>query len=146
MPLPSRPFEQLGVGDSFATGRRTVTAADVASFAAQTGNFHRDEVGSASTAPAFGSREAPGLLTLSYAFGLAQPDPRYVLGLTAMTDVVFTRPVRVGDAIEASGRVSSLSPRNAETGLAGITLVTSNQLGKTVCRARIQVLWRRGDR
>lgn len=138
-------FEQFREGDTFATHGRTVTEADIVSFAAQTGDLHPQHVDAAwSASTAFGERIAPGLLTLSYALGLVRADPDQAIALRTLTDVIFTRPVKIGDTIAVNGRVTNLAPLSAETGVVGMTLLTSNQHRKTVCRARIQMLWRRG--
>jgi acyl dehydratase len=143
--LPST-FEQLREGDTFATGSRTVTEADVVSFATQIGDLHplhHDPEYAPSTG--FGERIAPGTLTLCYGLGLVQLDPARVVALRRMSDVVFTRPVKIGDSISVTGRVSALAPVDDDTGLVSITLMTTNQDGQTVCRAKVQLLWRRGS-
>jgi 3-hydroxybutyryl-CoA dehydratase len=139
----SSAFEALREGDTFATRGRTVTEADVVSFAALTGlHSHQvDAVPSATTGHE--AQAAPGLLTLSYGFGLVRADPDRVIGIRSLTDVVFTRPVTIGDTIASSGRITSLAPASGDTGVVGMTLLTSNQDGKTVCRARVEMLWRR---
>jgi len=141
----SQPLEQLRVGDHFATSGRTVTEADVVSFSAQTGDFHPLHVDAEwAAATPFGERIAPGVLTLSYALGLVRFDPGVALALTGFSDVVFTRPVRIGDTLSVVGRVASVSPGEAGAGMVTFTLRTLNQLRQLVCRARIQVKWR-GD-
>lgn len=143
----SRAFEQLRGGDTFITGDRMVTEADVVSFATLTGDLHPQHVDPDwSASGAFEEPIAPGLLTLSYAFGLVQSGPKYAIALRALTDVVFTRPVKIGDSITVTGRITGLAPADDETGVVSMTLLTSNQDRKTVCRARIQILWRRDSR
>lgn len=64
-------FEDLSVGQEFMTPARTVTDADVASFAAWTGDFnplHTDEVYAAGTR--FGQRIAHGLMGPTWCIGL----------------------------------------------------------------------------
>jgi len=126
----SSKFEQLSEGDTFVTASRTVTESDLLSFAACTGAGHGDGT-------------APAPFTLALAFGLMHADPGCAIALRGMTDVLFTRPVRIGDALTVNGRVASLAPLSADTGVVGLTLVTANQHRKTVCRARLQLLWRR---
>jgi 3-hydroxybutyryl-CoA dehydratase len=140
--LLSSTFEQLRKGDTFATGGRTVSEADFAWFAAQSESPHPAHSAGAASTP-FGKRVAPGILTLSLALGLVRLDPEGVIALRGMTDVVFTRPVGVGDILSVTGRVSALTPLDDHTGLVTITLLTANQHRRTVCRARIQILWRR---
>jgi len=139
----SRTFEQLCKGDTFASGGRTVSEEDVVSFAALTGDLDPAHLDGWSASAESGERTAPGALTLAYALGLLSLDAECAVALRGMTDVVFTRPVRVGDTLSVTGRVAELVPLDARTGLVTVVLLTANQNGKTVCRARAQTLWRR---
>ena len=65
------PFDELGVGDTFASRGRTVTEADIVAYAALSGDWtplHTDAV--AAAAGPFGARIAHGGLTLSISTGL----------------------------------------------------------------------------
>jgi 3-hydroxybutyryl-CoA dehydratase len=141
----SSAFEQLREGDTFATEGRTVTEPDVVAFCAQTGDLHHPRgAGSARAAsPSPPEPIVPGLLTLSYTFGLLPSDSGQAIALRGLSDVTFTRPVKIGDTVSVEGRVTALTPLEDGTGLVSMTLLTSNQHGKTVCRARTQMLWRR---
>lgn len=86
---------------------------------------------------------APGVLTLAISLALSHLDTECAVALRGMTDVVFTRPVRAGDTVSVKGRVAAVAPLDARTGLVTAVLLTANQHGKTVCRARIQMLWKR---
>jgi len=140
----SVPFERLAVGDRFTTRGRTVTEADVVGFATQTGDFHPQHVDAAwATSSPFGERIAHGMLVLSYAVGLVAFDPERVLALRRVSDVVFKRPVKLGDTIRVEGSVLGLG-----AGVEGAGLVTFGwrvlvQDGRTACRARVEVLWKR---
>ena len=139
----SAPFEQLCAGDAFATRGRTVTEADVVAFAGQTGDFHPQHVDAAwaATSP-FGERIAHGMLVLSYAVGLVPFDPERVLALRR-ADATFKRPVKLGDTIRVEGSVLSLSEVSDEAGLVTLGWRVLNQEGRTACRARVDVLWKR---
>ncbi len=139
-------FDELSPGDSFATRGRTVTEADVVSFACLTGDMHPQHTDAAWAASSlFGHRIAHGMLVVSFAFGLLPLDPDRVVALRGVRDAVFKRPVAFGDTIHAVGRVDRLSPLDAGTGLVTIRLEVVNQRSQTVARAGVDVLWRRGD-
>jgi 3-hydroxybutyryl-CoA dehydratase len=141
-----RDFDSLAVGDAFVTRGRTVTEADIVSFACLTGDMHPQHTDAAWAASSlFGERIAHGMLVTSVAFGLVPFDPDRVIALRRVRDAVFKRPVAIGDTIHASGRVDRLDEVNALTGIVGIRLDVLNQRGRAVARASIEVLWRRGD-
>lgn len=138
-----RDFESLAVGDRFLTGGRTVTEADVVSFACLTGDMHpqhTDRDWAASSL--FGERVAHGMLVASLALGLLAFDPSRVIALRRVRDAVFKRPVCFGDTIHAAGRIDRL---DAATGLVGVKLDVVNQQGAVVARLGVDVLWRRDD-
>lgn len=140
----SDPFERLAEGERFATRARTVTEADVVAFAAQTGDLHpqhTDAVWAASSP--FGQRIAHGMLVLSYAVGLVPFDPERVLALRRICDAVFKRPVHIGDTIRVEGSVLALNEVSDEAGLVTLGWRVLAQDDRTVCRARVDVLWRR---
>jgi acyl dehydratase len=140
-------FDALNVGDAFETRARTVTESDVASFAALTGDMHpqhTDAVWAAGSA--FGERIAHGMLVLSYALGQLAFDPEHVMALRGVRNAVFKRPVRLGDTIHVRGRVDALDPVDDSAGLARVRVDVLNQNDKVVCRAALDVLWRRGGR
>src|ERR671938_598898 len=90
----ARDFEALEPGASFTTRGRTITEADVVSFAALTGDWHpqhTDEVWAA--ASPFGERIAHGMLLISCAIGLVPLDPERAVALRRLSEVVFKRPV-----------------------------------------------------
>jgi 3-hydroxybutyryl-CoA dehydratase len=144
--LFSRDFNALAVDDSFTTRARTVTEADVVAFATLTGDMHPQHTDAEWAGKSiFGERIAHGMLVVSYAVGLLPLDPERVVALRRVRDVVFKRPVMIGDTIHASGRIDKLDEVDPTTGMVGVRLDIVNQRSKTVTRAGIDVLWRRGD-
>jgi 3-hydroxybutyryl-CoA dehydratase len=138
------PFEALETGQEFTTRGRTVTESDVVGFAALTGDWHPQHADAewAASSP-FGERIAHGLLVVSLAAGLVPFDPGRVMALRRVADATFKRPVRFGDTLHVEGRIAELSPVSDEAGLVTFSWNVVNQDSRLVCRARVEVLWRR---
>ena len=121
--LDSHPFTlrfgELITGNTLYTGSRTITLDDIEHFAHFTGDTfyaHMDEA-AAKANPFFPGRVAHGYLLLSFAAGLfVQPDPGPVLANTGLSDLVFSKPVVPGDAINVALTVKSKKQRNPEYG------------------------------
>jgi acyl dehydratase len=146
MSVLATDFDVLAVGDSFVTRGRTVTEADVVSFACLSGDMHPQHTDAAWAANSlFGERIAHGMLVASLALGLLDFDPARVVALRRVRDAVFKRPVAFGDTIHVAGRVDRVDPLNDTTGLVGVRLDVQNQHDRAVARVAIEVLWRRGD-
>jgi acyl dehydratase len=133
----------LEPGARFATTGRTITEADVAGFAALTGDRHPAHTDAewAASGP-FGERIAHGMLVLSYAVGLVPFDHERVLALRGVRDVVFKRPVKIGDTVHVEGEMEELRPLHDGTGLVTCNWRILNQRGRLVARASVDVLWR----
>ena len=141
----SAPFEALAPGARFRSRARTVTEADVVSFAALTGDFHPQHSDAEwARRSAFGARIAHGMLIVSYAVGLVPLDPARVIALRRLEDVVFKRPVLIGDTIHVEGEIERLRPIDPGAGLVACRWSIVNQRGELTCRARVEVLWRAG--
>src|SRR3954467_4478393 len=136
-----RDFDGLEVGDRFVTRGRTVTEADVVSFACLTGDMHPqppDRAWGASSL--FGERVAHGMLVASLALGMLPFEPERVIALRRGREAGFKRPVCLGDTIHVAGRIDRL---DAATGLVGVRLEVVNQRPAMVARLGVDVLWRR---
>ncbi|MDM0019697.1 phenylacetic acid degradation bifunctional protein PaaZ [Variovorax saccharolyticus] len=96
-------FEDLAIGDSLLTHRRTVGEADIVAFGGISGDYfymHFDEV-AAKESP-FGKRIAHGYFVLSAAAGLfVSPAPGPVLANYGLDTLRFIKPVGIGDTIRA---------------------------------------------
>lgn len=96
-------FEEIEVGQTLTTHRRTVTEADVVNFAGISGDFfyaHMDDV--AAKASLFEKRVAHGYFVLSAAAGLfVDPAPGPVLANYGLDTLRFVKPVYIGDTIQA---------------------------------------------
>jgi 3-hydroxybutyryl-CoA dehydratase len=141
--LFSAPFEALAPGQEFTTRERTITEPDVLGFAHLTGDWHPQHADAewAANGP-FGERIAHGMLVISMAAGMVPFDPHRVIALRRVTDVVFKRPVRLGDTVRVDGRIAELRPATDDAGLVTFAWSVLNQHDQAVCRARVEVLWR----
>ena len=127
---------------AFVSRGRTVTEADVVAFAALTGDWHpqhSDAVWAADSA--FGERIAHGMLVVSFAIGLVDFDPERVVALRRIRDVVFKRPVRLGDTIHVEGSEGERRPVSDETSLVTWNWRIVNQDDEMVCRVAIEALY-----
>ena len=139
-------FDELTVGDAFVTRGRTVTEADVVGFAALTGDWHPQHADAEwARESAFGERIAHGMLVISFAVGLVPFDADRVVALRRIADVVFKRPVRMGDTIQVEGTIEGLREIDDATGLVAWAWRVVNQDGRLACRAAVDVLWRRRE-
>jgi 3-hydroxybutyryl-CoA dehydratase len=142
--LLNRDFEALEVGDRFETRGRTVTEADVAAFAALSGDTHPQHTDAEWSARSrFGERIAHGLLVLSFSAGLVPFDPDLVVAMRGVKDCRFKQPVRFGDTIHVVGEVRDKQELDAGHGLVGCRWRVVNQHGKLVMLAHVEVVWRR---
>jgi oxepin-CoA hydrolase/3-oxo-5,6-dehydrosuberyl-CoA semialdehyde dehydrogenase len=98
-----RYFEDLQIGDSLLTHRRTVGEADIVAFGGLSGDYfymHFDEI--AAKESVFGKRIAHGYFVLSAAAGLfVSPAPGPVLANYGLDTLRFVKPVGIGDTIRA---------------------------------------------
>lgn len=96
-------FEDLRIGETLVTHRRTVTEADVVNFAGISGDHfyaHTDEL--AAKDSLFGMRVAHGYFVLSAAAGLfVDPGAGPVLANYGLERLRFVKPVGIGDTIRA---------------------------------------------
>ncbi len=95
-------FEEIQVGDTLITHRRTITEADIVNFAGISGDFfyaHMDDI--AARDSIFEKRVAHGYFVLSAAAGLfVDPAPGPVLANYGLDNLRFVKPVYAGDTIQ----------------------------------------------
>lgn len=144
MTLFERDFDALAVGERFQTEGRTVAEADIATFAALTGDTHPQHVDAEwALGSRFGERIAHGLLVLSFAAGSMPFDPERVVALRRVGDAVFKQPVLIGDTVHVEGEVVDTRPIDDEHGLVTCRWRVVNQHGRLVLRASVELVWRR---
>ncbi len=95
-------FEDLQIGESLTTHRRTVTEADIVNFGCISGDHfyaHFDETAAADSL--FGKRVAHGYFVISAAAGMfVEPSPGPVLANYGLENLRFVEPVGIGDTIQ----------------------------------------------
>ncbi|UWN50775.1 Bifunctional protein PaaZ [Alcanivorax sp. ALC70] len=119
-----RHFDDLAIGESLLTHRRTVTEADIVNFGCLSGDhfyMHFDDI--AAKDSQFGKRIAHGYFLLSAAAGLfVSPAPGPVLANYGLDTLRFITPVGAGDTIQArltckrkidQGKAAPTAPRKA---------------------------------
>lgn len=141
-------FEDLEIGDSLLTHRRTVSEADIVSFGGISGDYfymHFDEV-AAKESP-FGRRIAHGYFVLSAAAGLfVSPAPGPVLANYGLDTLRFVKPVGIGDTIQARLTCKRKTDRNKKDakgvgqGVVAWDVEVTNQLGELVASYDILTL------
>ena len=96
-----KTFDELEIGDSLISHRRTVTEADIVNFGCISGDHfyvHFDEIGAKNSL--FGKRVAHGYFLLSAAAGLfVDPAEGPLLANYGLENLRFVEPVGIGDTI-----------------------------------------------
>ncbi len=106
-PIPTGPrgmyFDEFQVGQRILTAGRTITEADIVSFAGLSGDYNQIHVDADYSAKApFGQRVAHGLLVTSIASGLAMQTgvmEGTVLAFREINEWKFIKPVFIGDTV-----------------------------------------------
>lgn len=137
-----KTYEELEVGETLWTHRRTVTEADIALFAHLSWDHfyaHTDEI--AARESLFGRRVAHGYFVLSAAAGLfVDPAPGPVLANYGLEGLRFTEPVGAGDTLRARLTVKAKRPRDEKTGVVEWAVEVVNQERKPVATYTVLTL------
>ena len=143
-----RHFEDLQIGESLLTHRRTVGEADLINFGGISGDYfymHFDE--EAAKASPFGQRIAHGYFVLSAAAGLfVSPAPGPVLANYGLDTLRFVKPVAIGDTIQARLTCKRKIDRNRKDasgqgqGVVAWDVEVTNQRGELVASYDILTL------
>lgn len=142
--LFARSFDEISVGDRFATGARGVAESDILSFAALTGDAHPQHTDPEWAADSrFGEQIAHGLLVVSFAVGLLPLDPDRIIALRRVDDAVFKQPVKIGDTVHVEGEIVRTKELDDQQGLVEARLRIVNQAGRLAVRANVELVWRR---
>ncbi len=131
-------FEDFAVGQEMETAGRTITEADIVTFAGLSGDFNLIHTNAEYAADfIFGKRVAHGLLVQSIATGLMVQSgviDGTVLAFRELT-AKFSLPVFIGDTIHVEAKVVEMKPLpRLGGGNVTIKYAVVNQAGKTVQR------------
>lgn len=138
-------LDDLQAGQTFVTPGRTITEADVMSFAAWTNDnnqVHTDAEFAKNTR--YGQRIVHGMLGASLCLGLIARTGVFegsAVALLGIDQWQFTAPVFIGDTLTCT--VEILSTRRTSSGKYGIVerqLTLRNQHGETVQAGRMDVM------
>jgi acyl dehydratase len=142
-------FEEFAVDAAFVTGGRTITEADIVSFAALTGDHSgihvNDEVAKASAA---GARIAHGALVFSISLGLTTQlaiVDESLIALHGVEGMRFTKPVFIGDTIHVQKRVTAAESRGHGRGVVTFDTRVLNQHDAMVLRYRDSLVLKARD-
>jgi oxepin-CoA hydrolase/3-oxo-5,6-dehydrosuberyl-CoA semialdehyde dehydrogenase len=141
-------FEELQIGETLITHRRTVTEADIVNFGCISGDHfyaHFDETAAADSL--FGKRVAHGYFVISAAAGMfVDPAPGPVLANYGLENLRFIEPVGIGDTIQvrltAKQKIAKEKRPDEEhaTGVVVWDVEVSNQHGDPVAVYNIMTL------
>jgi oxepin-CoA hydrolase/3-oxo-5,6-dehydrosuberyl-CoA semialdehyde dehydrogenase len=124
-------FEELEIGETLVTHRRTISEADIVNFAGISGDHfyaHMDEI--AARDSIFERRVAHGYFIIAAAAGLfVDPAPGPVLANYGLDDLRFTRPVYIGDTIQVRLACKHKAPKTEDQGVVswGVEVINQNQ-------------------
>lgn len=136
------PFTAPEPGQRFRSEGRTIALADMACFAALTGDWHPRDL-----APPWDAkgrlrwRVTHGLLLASFAVALVPLDPERIVALANVHDVAFEQPVKLGQTIYAEACVVAVKAVDDELGLVDLRWEIVDEHHESVCRAGIELLW-----
>lgn len=145
-------FDELSIGETLITHRRTITESDVVNFAAISGDHfyaHCDQIAAATSI--FGQRVAHGYFVLSAAAGLfVDPAPGPVLANYGLEGLRFIKPVYIGDTIHVRLTVKQKIAREKREnevpqGVVAWDVEVFNQSDETVAVYTILTLVQRTD-
>jgi acyl dehydratase len=138
-------LEDLHAGQTFVTPGRTITEADVVSFAAWTNDnnqVHTDAEFAKQTR--YGQRIVHGMLGASLCLGLIARIGVFegsAVALLGVDEWRFTAPIFIGDTVTCT--VEILSTRRTSSGKTGVVermIVLRNQRDETVQQGRMDLL------
>lgn len=143
-------WEDLPVGTRYTTSSRTITEADVAAFAALTGDFNRLHVDAEyAKASVHGQRIAHGMLVASFMAGLTSRSIPNQLMEDALFGVLentvkFPRATYIDDTIRVEIEVVEQKPTSKpERGLIKFVRRAVNQRGEICCELGATCLLKR---
>jgi len=138
-------YDDLSVGQTETTHRRTITESDVTMWCMFTGDWfpiHCDKVYAAESI--FKERIAPGVMVMAVAGGLAvPPQTTTVIANYGTERVRYPNPTLFGDTVHVVATVVDMKDRDDKSGLVDLRWDVTNQNDKIVCSIIIRILFKR---
>ncbi|WP_409464939.1 MaoC/PaaZ C-terminal domain-containing protein [Amycolatopsis sp. GA6-003] len=134
------PYDELEVGQTFRTGGRTITEADVVNYCALTGNWieiHSNKHYAEQTR--FGKRLVQGSLTYSIMTGLIQFGPS-IQANYGIDNLRYLKPVAIDDTIYVTAEVAAKKEKDEKYGVTTFLMKALNQDGYVVQRSEWSLL------
>jgi acyl dehydratase len=142
-------FEDMVVGQTYTSPRRTISETDIVQFAGLTGDYnplHTDDIFAA--ASGFGQRIAHGPMLVGIAFGLLSRVGVLDGTALALLEIAWTFPaaVKPQDTIHVQATVANARlSRKKDRGVIQLNIEIVNQHGKTVQAGHAKVLVKTRD-
>jgi 3-hydroxybutyryl-CoA dehydratase len=143
-----RHFDDFQIGEKIVTKGRTITEADIVSFAGLSGDWHQlhTNIEYAQKGP-FGERIAHGFLVLAVASGLMPLEEMAVVAFYGMDLVRFLAPTKIGDTISVEMQVDEKKEQNENSGVVSFQNSVKNQGGDNVVVFTMKMLlWKKDNR
>jgi len=141
-----RDFDDFQIGEKIITKGRTITEADIVSFAGLSGDWHQlhTNIEYARKGP-FGERIAHGFLVMSVASGLMPLEEMAVIAFYGMDRVRFLGPTKIGDTISVEMQVDEKKPQNETSGVVSFQTSIKNQRKDSVVVFTMKMLLGKKD-
>ncbi len=136
--MPGLYFEEFFVGQKVVTVGRTVSEADIFTFAGLTGDFNEIHTNAAfASKTQFGQRIAHGLLGLSLATGLIMRTgflEGTVLAFREINEWKFVKPFYIGDTVSAELTITETKALPRIGGGSIIAAIAVKNQGDEICQ------------
>jgi acyl dehydratase len=145
--METKYLEDLTAGDTFTTGARTLTEADVVGFAGLSGDFnpiHTDAEFAKETP--YGQRVVYGLLGISILTGLLDRTGLFsgsAIAMLGINEWKFTAPIFIGDTVHVRLTITDVRRTSKpDRGVVGRFFELINQDGAVVQKGNIDLMVR----
>jgi 3-hydroxybutyryl-CoA dehydratase len=135
-------LDDIAVGDTSVSRRRTITETDIVQFAMFTGDWHpiHTVVPYAEADPRFGQRIAHGALVISVALGLVEFWPEAMRAFYGLDRLRFVHPTHIGATLRVETEVLAIRHRPDRTGVVTYRFVVRDEEGHELCVADLLAL------
>ena len=135
-------LDDITVGDTATSRRRTITETDIVSFAMFTGDWHPIHTVSRTPRPTRGSaqRIAHGALVMSVALGLVEFWPPAMRAFYGLDRLRFVSPTHIGDTLHVETEVLAVDTRGDGDGVVTYRFDVRDQDGRCKLIADLKAL------